>query len=104
MEYTEEQRQLFLAEFQRRLKRRKITSITIISLLIGILILSFPHFILFGIPKSVWGPWYVFAIVAGLVFIIVDWRCPACNGILGDFLSTKYCSKCGFKFEETNHE
>ena len=34
-------------------------------------------------------------IVAALVFSLMNWRCPSCNGYLGRSISPRFCSKCG---------
>lgn len=36
-------------------------------------------------------------IIGGVIFSIINWRCPSCNAYLGKKLSQKYCSSCGTK-------
>ena len=98
MEYSEEQKKKFIEEFRKKRQRRIATSIILLILLVTVPALAYPSFVLFGLPKYVWGTVFTGIIMCGLFFIIIDWRCPACNGILGDVFNTKFCSKCGFKF------
>jgi rubrerythrin len=80
-QYTEEQERHFRQEFQKRKKRR----------------ITYPNFVLFGMPKHVWGPIFTLVILGLIIFIIVDWRCPVCKGLMGEVFQTKFCPKCGFK-------
>jgi len=103
MEYTDQQKSHFREEFSRRKKRRLATSFIVLFLMIGVTILTFPRFVLFGMPKYVWGPVFTLIVMGGLFYIIIDWRCPVCNGILGNVFSTNFCSKCGFSFIPDNY-
>jgi len=98
-QYTEEQKKHFQQAFQKRKKRRITVFIITMSLLIGAFF-SFPNFILFGLPKHVWGPVFTLVILGLLIFIIIDWRCPVCKGLMGDVFQTKFCPKCGYKFRD----
>jgi len=74
--------------------------VTILSLLIIVSVLGFPSWKLFGMEKMTWAPVF-YIIMFGLIIIIAFvWRCPVCNGLLGDVFNAKFCSKCGFKFYE----
>lgn len=52
-----------------------------------------------GIPFSVAGPIFYIVFLATLVFHIVLWRCPACNAYLGLVASSRFCPKCGVRFD-----
>lgn len=85
------------------LKRKRIRiwiMFIALFLLIGVTVLAFPSWELFGMPKIVWAPFFYLILFALLIGIGVFWRCPACNGLLGDVFSSKYCPKCGYKFDE----
>lgn len=97
--YMEDQRRHFQQEFQKR-KKRRITVFTIaMGLLIGALF-TFPKFNLFGLPKHVWGPAFTTVIIGLLIFIIIDWRCPVCKGLMADVFQSKFCPKCGYEFKD----
>ncbi len=98
MNYTEDVIIKYKEEFKRRRSIRIGISVSILVILISVTILAFPTWELFGMPKLMWAPFLyltMFGLIAGIAFI---WRCPVCNGLLGDIINTKYCSKCGFKF------
>jgi len=52
-----------------------------------------------GIPFSVAGPIFYIVFLATLVFHIAVWRCPACNAYLGLVASSRFCPKCGVRFD-----
>ncbi|MFC2121003.1 multiprotein-bridging factor 1 family protein [Bacteroidota bacterium] len=86
--------------FRRRKRIRIITFITAMFILVfaGFHLLFNSGYI-FGLPKSSWAPFLYLIMFAHLFGIGLTWRCPACNGLLGDVFDTKFCSKCGFRFE-----
>jgi hypothetical protein len=98
-QYTEEQKRHFQQEFQKRKKRRLTVFFIVIGLMIGALF-TYPNFVLFGMPKTVWGPVFTLVILGLLLVIIIDWRCPVCNGLMGDVFQTKFCPRCGYKFRD----
>lgn len=61
---------------------------------------TMPSFVLFGMPKHVWGLPFTLLIIGLLLFIVIDWRCPVCKGFMGDVFQTKFCPKCGYKFKD----
>ena len=95
--YTEEQKSQFQEAFHKRKKRRITVFFIAMTLLIGAFF-TYPSFILFGMPKHVWGPVFTLVIIGLLLFIIIDWRCPVCKGLMGDVFQSKFCPKCGYKF------
>ncbi|MFC2167302.1 helix-turn-helix domain-containing protein [Acidobacteriota bacterium] len=96
-QFSEKEIGLFKKKFKRRKFIRLSISITILFFLLAAAT-TFPNFRLFGMPKLTWAP-FLYLILFSLIFGIgLVWRCPACNGLLGDPFNTKFCSKCGFKF------
>ena len=81
------------------LKRKKIRKITFffIMFLMLLVLTTFPSMKLFGIPKQVWGPYFYIIIMIHLIVIAFTWRCPGCNGLLGDVFKIRYCGKCGLQ-------
>jgi len=61
--------------------------------------------LLSGIARHSWAPFFYLLFFLDLIVIFIIWRCPGCNGLLGEVFSVKYCSKCGLKFydEKSNH-
>jgi len=57
-----------------------------------------------GIPFSVAGPIFYLVFLATLVFHIAVWRCPSCNAYLGLVASSRFCSKCGIRFDPKTNE
>lgn len=100
MEHSEEQINMYKERFKKR--RSKRIGIFIFALVflfvVGILILPLMDGL--GVSRLAWAP-FVYIIMFGVIISIAFvWRCPVCNAYLGgDVFSTKYCSKCGFKFD-----
>ena len=86
--------------FKKRKTIRITTAFTAIFLMIAVVFLAFPSWVLFGMPKLVWAPFFYLIMFAHLIGIGLTWRCPSCNGLLGDVFNTKFCSKCGLQFYE----
>jgi len=84
--------------FQKRRKIRILTAGAAIALMAGVVILSDSNWNLFGMPKRVWAPYFYLALFIHLIGIAFTWRCPGCNGLLGDVFSTRFCPKCGMNF------
>ncbi|MCF8267360.1 MAG: helix-turn-helix domain-containing protein [Ignavibacteriales bacterium] len=84
--------------FHKRRKFRIVTFAVTITFMVLAFLLAFPSWRLFGMPKSVWAPYFYLLIFADVLGIIISWRCPGCNSLLGEVFSTRYCSKCGLKF------
>ncbi|PLW96879.1 MAG: hypothetical protein C0591_07900 [Marinilabiliales bacterium] len=85
MEYTKEDIEKIRVEFQKRRKRRVGLFVFALGFLLIVGFVALPLMDYYGVPR----------LVIGLV-----WRCPVCNGILGDVFTTKYCTKCGFHFSD----
>jgi len=77
---------------------RIVTAFSAIFLMLAVVVIAFPSWKLFGLPKLTWAPFFYLIMFAHIIAIGFYWRCPACNGLLGDLFNTKYCSKCGLKF------
>jgi len=84
--------------FKKRKRIRIITALSAIFLMIAIVLLAFPSWELFGMPKRTWAPFFYLIMFAHLLGIGLTWRCPGCNGLLGDVFNTRFCPKCGLKF------
>lgn len=85
--------------FRKRKRIRIITAMAAIIFMLAVLFLAFPDWILFGMPKRVWAPFFYLILFIHLIGIVFTWRCPGCNSLLGDPFNTRYCSKCGLDFE-----
>ena len=98
----EKERQVYVVRFKRRKNLRLALLIFAVFflLLIGLILISSPSQELFGIPKRQWAPFVYVIMFAYLIAIGRVWRCPGCNGLLGDVFNTRYCSKCGLKLDD----
>ena len=77
----------------------KRKQIRILTLIVVVLLLASTLFLLIsGIPKRFWAPFIYLFFFADFIVIGLTWRCPGCNGLLGDVFNLRYCSKCGLKF------
>jgi len=77
--------------FRKRRRFRIITAISAMAVLVLATLLSFPSWELFGMPKRTWVPFLYLFMFAHLIGIGLTWRCPGCNGLLGDVTNTRFC-------------
>lgn len=98
MKHTPEQ----IEEIREEFKKRKQKGLTLLYVFFAILIFSaiilMPVMRGFGISKLIWAPPIYIIAFALIVVISYVWRCPSCNALLVDMLTTIYCPKCGFNF------
>jgi transcriptional regulator with XRE-family HTH domain len=92
--------------FRRRRTIRIVTACGAVFLMLTVAVLGYPSWILFGMPKRTWAPFFYLIMFAHIIGIALTWRCPLCKGLLGDVFNTRYCSKCGLSFygDENKHE
>ncbi|MDX2444083.1 MAG: hypothetical protein QNK30_09815 [Bacteroidales bacterium] len=100
MSHSEEEINKYRETFRKRKSIRIGIFLTALFLMISITLLAFPSWELFGMPKLTWAPFFYIIMFALIISSSVFWRCPACNGRLGDIFNTRYCSKCGVKFSD----
>jgi len=98
MKDQEDKNTYYRAEFKKRRIIRIAITFIILFILITVTIIAFPSWELFGMPKLQWAPFLYIIMFTLIILIGFVWRCPKCNGLLGDVFTTKYCSKCGLKF------
>jgi len=98
MNYSEDDIKKFKEKFRKRRSMRIGIFVLILFLLIGVTLLAFPSWELFGMKKLTWAPFFYLLMFGLITSIALIWRCPACNGLLGDVFTSKFCPKCGFKF------
>jgi hypothetical protein len=84
--------------FQKRKSFRRMLFIVVLLFLIFIGLLVMPLMDRLGIERLVWAPFVYLFMFLILVAIAMVWRCPACNALLGDVFTTRFCPKCGCKF------
>jgi hypothetical protein len=87
------------AIFKRRRKVRKGICFGALALMLGVTLLAFPSWELFGLPKLVWAPFFYLVMFGLIIAIAVVWRCPSCNALLGDVFRTRFCSSCGMRLD-----
>ncbi len=86
--------------FKRRRAARKGICFAALALMVGVTLLAFPSWELLGLPKLVWAPFFYLVMFGLIIAIAVVWRCPLCNGLLGDVFTTRFCSKCGICLDD----
>ncbi len=99
MNYTQNQLSAFKDRFSNIRKNQIIVSVPLVGVLLVFLFArSGP---ILGIPESIYYPVFIFVILAGVVFSLFNWRCPACRRYLGRrSLSPKFCGHCGIPLAE----
>ncbi|GAB4372907.1 MAG: hypothetical protein Kow0062_09610 [Acidobacteriota bacterium] len=94
MQYTEEQKAMFKAQFSARRRRQIIVAIPFIAIVL-LLVFSQGKDAILGIPIAMAGAAGLVLILGGLVFSFYNWRCPACNRYLGKAINPGFCARCG---------
>jgi len=98
MDKTNEEIKKYREVFLRRRTLRISIFVSILFILVILFLLGFPSWNIFGVEKMTWAPIFYIIMFGLIIMIALVWRCPVCNGLLGDVFNTKFCSKCGFKF------
>lgn len=100
MEFTKKEIKKIRDEFEKRRNRRVGLFVFALVFLLFVGFVTLPLMDHLNISRIVWAP-FVYLIMFGVLIAIgFVWRCPVCNRLLGDVFTTKYCSKCGFKFSD----
>ena len=98
MKYSELEKNKFIEEFQRRRARRIVIFVVALVFLLLVGFVAMPLMDHLEVQRQFWAPFVYLVMFAIIIAIAAVWRCPVCNGLLGDVFTTRYCSKCGFKF------
>ena len=94
-EWSEEK----LPELRRSLEERRRRQLQAGKLFAGVLIAVVTAGVLFRLPPSWWVPAVGLVALAGLVFRLTNWKCPACGEALPTRGSAKICRGCGLPLE-----
>lgn len=86
-----------IEEYRRKFQRRRVMRTVIAFSAALVLLLAALASILSWVPKHVWGLIYYVLMCLHLIAILIVWRCPGCNAVLGEVFSTHYCNKCGLR-------
>jgi len=95
MEYTEQQKTEFKAEFSRRRRNQLIATVPMIAAVLGAAFGEGYITQTLGLRMEVFGGIALVVIAAGVIFSLVNWRCPACGRYLGKGMGPNHCPKCG---------
>ena len=90
----------FRTEYRRRRRLRIGIMVTALTLMIGVTLIAFLSWELFGMSKRTWAPFFYLVMFGLLIGIARIWRCPACNALLGDVFSSRHCPGCGLKLDD----
>ncbi len=94
-EWSEEKRR----ELRRSLEERRRRQARAGQLIAGGLIAVIAVGILFRLPQDWWIPAVGIVALAGLVFRLTNWKCPACGEGLPTRGSGRICRGCGLPLE-----
>jgi hypothetical protein len=100
MEYTQQQKDDFRAEYARRRKKQLLVAILIAPLVLVAIFTRGVGEAVWGIPSQVFAICFLLLIVAAVIFSFSNWRCPACNRYLGRGISYKFCPSCGVQLSQ----
>jgi hypothetical protein len=94
-EWSEEKRR----ELRRSLEARRRRQARAGQLVAGALIAVMTVGVLFRLPQDWWVPAVGLVALAGLVFRLTNWKCPACGEGLPTRGSGRICRGCGLPLE-----
>ena len=96
----QERNQEVIDSFRKRKGKQIIATIPLVLAIIPLVMLEDSvEQALWGIPVNILFPVCITVFVAGIIFSIFNWRCPACSGYLGKAFSPKFCTKCGAQLQ-----
>ncbi len=86
----------------KEIKRKQyiVTAPIILVFILLMILYENPDFEIFGLGENILLPIAIVGVVAGLIFSLINWRCPACNGYFRKEINPKFCAKCGVKLRE----
>lgn len=93
--YSSDELRAFRAELDaRRLRQGKFARV-----FAGALGLVVGTGVLLRLPESYWVPLVGGIALAGVVFRLVNWKCPACGNRLSSRRAASECPECGLRLE-----
>jgi len=97
MTYTEDQKAAFRTEFATRRKRQLFVSIPLVVFMLGFMIVldEKTKAPVLGLSPSVVIGLFALMMGGGLLFSLLNWRCPACARYLGKHINPSFCHRCG---------
>jgi hypothetical protein len=96
----QERDQEVIDSFRKRRGKQLIASVPLILAIIPLIMMDdSAEQALFGIPTIILLPVCIAVVIAGLIFSVFNWRCPACSGYLGKAFSPRFCTKCGAQLQ-----
>jgi protein-S-isoprenylcysteine O-methyltransferase Ste14 len=99
--HSEHQKLELKEQFKQRRSRQLIMVLPVLVMMGVFFWLSkHPNASLAGLPPSTLSGVGIVVVVGALIFSLVNWRCPACNGYLGKGISPRFCRKCGFQLQD----
>lgn len=99
MDVSEKEDGKIKQEFLKRRSRRITLFVFALFFLLIVGFVAIPLMEMLQVAKYYWAPFVYLVMFGVIISIAYVWRCPVCNAMLGNVFTTKYCSKCGFKFE-----
>jgi hypothetical protein len=94
-EWSQEKRR----ELRRSLEERRRRQARAGQLIAGVLIAVVTAGVLFRLPQEWWVPAVGIVALAGFVFRLTNWKCPACGEGLPTRGSGRVCRGCGLPLE-----
>ncbi|MCX7049191.1 MAG: hypothetical protein NTX50_27365 [Candidatus Sumerlaeota bacterium] len=85
-----------IAEFRKRQIRQWIATILAIAAILPMA----NGFVIGGLSEKGVALICIAVILGIAVFSLINWRCPSCEGYIGNKMSPKFCSKCGVRLME----
>lgn len=95
MEYTEEQKNEFKAQFAKKRRNQRILRVPTIAAIISVTLGERHVGQALGVSREIIRGAAFVVVLGYLVFSLINWRCPACGKYLRRGLSPNHCPHCG---------
>ncbi|HEV7764479.1 MAG TPA: hypothetical protein VGQ76_05720 [Thermoanaerobaculia bacterium] len=86
-------------DFARRRTRQWLLVIPMVLAIIAIRAADTGEDFVYGLPSGVVIGIGFALLIGGIIFSLINWRCPACSKYLGKAINPTFCGKCGFKLK-----
>ena len=84
-----------VADFQKKRTRQILALAPVVLAFVGLVSVEGKSGGILGLSPGVTLGVSFMLIIGVLIFSLLNWRCPSCNGYLGKAFNPKFCTKCG---------
>ena len=87
-------------EFKKRKKKQIIIAAILVPAMIMMVFTSEAQYeVIEGVENQTFTFLGLGAIIGGVIFSLINWRCPSCSKYLGKNINPKFCTHCGTELQ-----